>query len=269
MAPSAEPILTCLDLACGYSESPVLDQIGFQVGGGEIIALLGPNGSGKSTLLKTLCGTIRPLSGAVILGGDNLNKLSGRELGQRVAFVPQEEESRFPFSVTEIVAMGRMPYSQGLFESKKDHEVIAQAMQEADCQNLADRPIDEISGGERQRVLIARALAQEAPILLLDEPAAHLDVAHQLTTAALLRQLASRGKCIIAAAHDLNWASIVADRALLLYGGRVGLDEPIGRVLESPEIRIAYGVDFDSSLDSNGRIRVFARSLHPMGTQSS
>ncbi|MCB8932425.1 MAG: ABC transporter ATP-binding protein [Fimbriimonadaceae bacterium] len=244
MSPSPEVLLAALELRCGYPARTVLEDVTFDVRQGTVTALLGPNGSGKSTLLKTLAKTLPAQDGEVHVLGDPLRSLSFRQLARRVAYVPQEELAAFPFTVEEIVLMGRLPYSEGLFETADDRLAARQAMELADCLELADRPVTELSGGERQRVLLARALAQQAPVLLLDEPTSHLDVRHQVEIVRLLRRLAGEGYGILAAVHDLNLAASVADRALLLEGGRIGLNGPCRDVLADQKVDAVYRVAF-------------------------
>lgn len=244
MNPSREVLLKARELQCGYPGRVVLEEVAFDVESGSVTALLGPNGSGKSTLLKTLAKTLPAQHGEIEVLGDPLRSLGFRELARRVAYVPQEELAAFPFTVEEIVLMGRTPYSEGLFETGEDHAAAARAMELADCASLAGRAVTELSGGERQRVLLARALAQEAPVLLLDEPTSHLDVRHQVEIVRLLRRLAKDGYGIVAAVHDLNLAATVADRALLLEDGRIGLNGPCRDVLADRRVDAVYRVDF-------------------------
>lgn len=247
-------------LKCGYPERIVLEEASFTVDSGEVVALLGPNGSGKSTLLKTLSGTLKPLAGRVEIGGDDMAKLSYRERGRRIGFVPQEELPTFPFLARQIVVMGRLPHTPGYFDAPEDWVRVKEAMIQADCWTLADRPVTELSGGERQRVLIARALATDARLLLLDEPSAHLDVGHALALVALLRELATQGHAIVLAVHDLNLAAMVADRAVLLGQGSVCTTGPTREVLSSQELDQVYGVDFERIQSGSGQLRVFARA---------
>jgi len=229
----------------------VLEGIDLRVEFGEKVVLLGPNGSGKSTLLRTLSGLIKPLSGEVLIGGDSLVKLSVAEIARRVAVVPQEELPRFSFSVRETVTMGRLARSNGLFDTPEDREIATRAMETADCLSLQDRPVTELSGGERQRVLIARALAQETTLLLLDEPTSHLDPGHQIAAIEIVRSLSAKGIATIAAVHDLNLASSLAERAILLEKGKIGLDAPIEEVLNSPILDRVYGVNFGRAVWNN------------------
>lgn len=251
------PVLQCQGVRCGYPGRIVLEGVDLAIGPGEIVALLGPNGSGKSTLLKTLGREIPLLGGEVRLGGAPLGTLYFGELARRLAYVPQEELPAFSFSVRDIVLMGRLAHSDGLFETPEDRVAADSAMIAADCSDLAGRPVTEISGGERQRVLLARALAQETPLILLDEPTAHLDVGHQLSFAALLRGLAATGTAMLAAVHDLNFASALATRGVVLSGGRAVADGPIAEVLASSAIDGAYGVTFERVATESGELRVF------------
>jgi len=234
-----------------------LDGVDFQLHPGEVVVLLGPNGSGKSTLLKTLCKSIPSSGGRVSLSGSELAGLSHREVALQVAFVPQEEISAFPFTAMQIVLMGRIAHSPSLRDTEEDIAVARESMTKADCLGLAERPIMELSGGERQRVLIARALAAQAPTLLLDEPTSHLDVAHIVALIELLHALAAEGRGILVAMHDLNVASELGHRALLLGGGRVRQDGPVEEVLTGAEIEDVYGIRFERIRDSRGLLRIF------------
>lgn len=254
---TGELLLGVSHLDCGYGSKLILSDISFDVCKGEIIALLGPNGSGKSTLLKTLCGTIRPLSGEIELLGENLKSLKSKRLAQLIGYVPQDEEHSFGFSVREVVLMGRLPYADSLFESPNDHEIAERAMQITHCNDLADSSITEISGGERQRVLIARALAQEPQCLLLDEPNNHLDVRHVMALRTILRDLAKKdGIAMVAAVHDLNFASILADRVIVLNQGAIVLAGNTADVLENKELDSVYGVEFHRE-KIEGSLRIF------------
>jgi iron complex transport system ATP-binding protein len=170
--------------------------------------------------------------------------------------VPQEESFKFEFRVRDVVAMGRMPLSNSLWDSEADTLSAENAMKQADCFHLQDRSVMELSGGEKQRVLIARALAQGSPLVLIDEPTSHLDVEHQLGVAHLVSHLAQEGKATITAIHDLNLASHLADRAVLLQDGKIGLDGPIRTVLESPLLDDVYRVRFERIRLDNDRLIV-------------
>lgn len=252
--------LSVRDLTCGYPSRTVLERTTFEVHPGEVVALLGPNGCGKSTLLKCVSGTLPVLCGEVQIQGRNLAGMTHMERAREIGFVPQEELPTFPFLARQIVVMGRLPHTPGFFDEPSDWVRVKEAMIQADCWDLADRPVTELSGGERQRVLIARALATDAKLLLLDEPSSHLDVGHALSLVALLRQFASEGQAIVLAVHDLNLAAMVADRAILLGGGQVRGIGPTAEVLRSSELDQVYGVSFERMQAESGQLRVFARA---------
>ncbi|MFZ4506794.1 MAG: ABC transporter ATP-binding protein [Fimbriimonas sp.] len=240
----SEPILVGSGVSVGYAGRVVASGIEIAARRGEVVALLGPNGSGKSTLLRTLAGLVPALSGSVLLGGAPIAKLAPRERAKSIGWVPQEENFAFRFSVREVVTMGRIAHSTGVFESAEDVAAAERAMETADCGGLADRVVADLSGGEKQRVLFARALAQESPVLLLDEPTAHLDPEHQVIIGGLIRSLAAEGKAIVVATHDLNLAQAVAHRALLLGDGLMQLAGEVAHVLADPKLEAVYRVRF-------------------------
>lgn len=252
------PLLEAIGLTCGHG-APTLRDVGLRIEAGETVALLGPNGSGKSTLLKTFAGLLRPLGGEVRIGGDDLSGLKPREVARRIASVPQDEAAPFAFTVRQIVTMGRLARSYGLLDTSEDAEAAEAAMLRADCASLADRPAGETSGGERQRALIARALAQDAPLLLMDEPTAHLDAPHQAWIVRLVRELSNEGRAIVVALHDLNLAAAMADRAVLLAEGRVAMDAPTETVLASDRLDAAFKTTFDRLRTQDGRPVVVPR----------
>jgi iron complex transport system ATP-binding protein len=252
-------VLECRGVSCGYDHKTVLHDISFSVEPGESIVLLGPNGSGKSTLLKACCKTHPYRQGELKLGGEEVRALTHEEVAKRAAFVPQEELIPFPFLVRDVVTMGRLSRSKGLFDSPDDFAAATSAMEFTDCVDLAERPVTELSGGERQRVLIARAIAQGAPLMLLDEPTSHLDVAHQMSLAKLLRRMAREGTAVVTAIHDLNMASLLADRAILLHDGGIAEDGPVEQVLRSAALDKTYSVEFDRVELAGSRLLVFAR----------
>ena len=218
----SNPALDASQLRFSYGQHAVIDGISFSVAPGEMLGILGPNGSGKSTLLRLLSGVLAPASGAVHVQGRALTSYSRRQLGQAIAVVPQDTVIEFPFSVTEVVLMGRSPHLGGFaFEGDRDVQVAHQAMRRTGVLDLAHRSIHELSGGERQRVVLARALAQEASIMLLDEPGAFLDIRHTVEIYDLLQDLQREGRSIITVLHDLNLAALYCDRVALLKAGRL------------------------------------------------
>jgi iron complex transport system ATP-binding protein len=209
---------------------------------GRLIALVGPNGSGKSTLLRALAGLIRPTAGGVTLDGVDVTTLSRPALAARIAVVPQTFDTLFPFTVREIVALGRTA-RLGLFmrPTTGDAAAVARAIAAQDLDAFVDRRLDALSGGERQRVVLAMALAQEADVLLLDEPTAHLDPAHQIGIVRRAAELArTRGVIALAVLHDLNLASL-ADRVVVLDGGRIVADGTPATALGSDVVRRVFG----------------------------
>ena len=226
--------LNVIDLKSGYSNNLVLKDISFSVKKGEFIGIIGPNGAGKTTLLKTLSHIIKPLSGKVLLKGKDIHLLSSLLLARQCAMVGQDLLSLFSFTVEEIVLMGRNPYL-GLFkqERKEDVEIVNMALKRTDMSLLKDRPIDELSAGERQRALIAKALVQQPQLLLLDEPTAHLDIGYQTDILDLIRLLNRDSELtVICVLHDLNLASQYCDKLLLLDKGKIAGFGPPAEILQ-------------------------------------
>lgn len=224
------PTLEIRNVTMGYSESIVLRDVNLEVRPGEVLAVIGPNGVGKSTLVRIASGTLDPMSGQVGINGDSLGELTPAERARYVSVVPQANNLPPTFRALDIVMMGRTPYLGWLgSEGDTDFKVVREAMERTGTLEMAERPIEELSGGEQQRVLIARALAQAAPIMLLDEPTAHLDLRHQDRVLGLARGMAKDGGIgVMLALHDLNLVSRFADRVALLSDGVV-------RKLGSPE----------------------------------
>jgi iron complex transport system ATP-binding protein len=211
---------------------------------GRLTALLGPNGAGKTTLLRLLAGLWTPTTGRATLGGRDLRTIPPRELARRVAWLGQESQVAFDFSVAEVVGMGRFPHESRFGPARPaDDAAIGRAMQQADVVHLAERLATELSEGERQRVLLARCLATEADILLLDEPTSHLDLAHALSFMALCRELAHAGRAVAVSVHDLNLSLQFADEAITMSEGRIRASGPPERVLTPEHIRAVFGVE--------------------------
>ena len=215
--------------------------ISLSVEPGGLLAVVGPNGAGKTTLLKLLSGSLRPHGGEVDLDGRPLPHLDDRERARTIAVVPQSESSPFPVAVREMVAMGRYAHL-GAWERSgdRDREVVARAMERCAVGEFADRQLGELSGGERQRARIARALAQEAPILLLDEPTAGLDLRYRMELFHLLRELRADGLAVLVITHDLNLAARFADRLLLLDRGRATARGSPEEVLSRDALEAVY-----------------------------
>ncbi len=226
-----------------YHQDWVLQDISFQLRRGEFVGVIGPNGSGKTTLLKILYRLFSPQRGEVLYENVSLKKMSRKEIAKKIAVVAQETYPAFPFRAIEIVLMGRSPYLGHLmFESPNDLEIVKKAMEWTEILPIAERPIDELSGGERKRVFIARALAQEPEVVLLDEPTANLDIHHQAEFLDLILSLnRQKGLTILMASHDLNLASEYCDRLILLRHGKVDQIGSPEEVMTRENIERVYG----------------------------
>lgn len=226
-----------------YGAHQILEEIAFSATPGEMIGICGPNGSGKTTLLKAMSRIVAPSGGDIYYNNQNMEDLSFRMLAQRVAVVPQETAINFDYTVREIVMMGRHPYI-GRFasESREDHAICERVMRLANVSHLAEMPVNAISGGERQRVLIARALAQEPDILLLDEATSHLDISHQIEILSIIRKEMEE-TTTISVFHDINLAAYYCDRIILLKERKIAAIGLPGDVLTRDMIRLVYGVD--------------------------
>jgi iron complex transport system ATP-binding protein len=231
----------------GTGVAPVLEGVSADLGRGQILGILGPNGSGKTTLLRLLSGTRTPTSGEVLLDGTPLGRLARRALAQRIAVVPQETHLAFDYTVMEMVLMGRHPHL-GLFqiEGPADIAIARDALRATGTVPLEARQFNTLSGGEKQRVVIASALAQSSDILLLDEPTASLDLGYQLEIASLLLRLnRERGVTIAVSTHDLNFAASVCQRLVMLRAGRVIATGTTSEVLTPHHISALYDVRAD------------------------
>jgi iron complex transport system ATP-binding protein len=227
-----------------YRAAPALAAVSLAVRRAEYFGIIGPNGSGKSTLLKVMSGYLRPQVGEVQLNGRPLPSYSRAALGREIGVVRQAEAVTFPFSVMEMVLFGRSPYLSGFgFEGDRDLEVAHRALARTDTAGLARRPVTELSGGERQRVMLARALAQEPRLLLLDEPAAFLDIRHAVEMYDSLSDLRREGMTIVTVLHDLNMAALYCDRVLLLDRGRVARLGTPAEVLTYATLTEVYGTE--------------------------
>ncbi|HEU4368289.1 MAG TPA: ABC transporter ATP-binding protein [Methylomirabilota bacterium] len=238
------------DVAFGYprSERPgergfQLESVSFAVEAGEVFGVIGPNSAGKTTLLRLLTRVLTPARGEVRLDGRPIRQLAHAELARQVAVVPQDAPRPFPFSVEQLVLMGRYPHGPGrFFESREDVVLARAAMAATGVLDLAALPLEQLAGGERQRAMLARALAQQPRLLVLDEPTSHLDLRYQAETAALLRRVnVERGMTVLLVSHDLDLAAEVCDRLLLLGGGRVARVGPPADVLRPETLEDVFG----------------------------
>jgi len=238
------PALAFDDVALRIGARQVLRGVTFEVAPGEVVGLAGPNGAGKTTLFRVASRVLTPDRGQARVAGRPVESLTRRELALQVAVVPQELSIPFPFSAGEVVLMGRAPHLRGLgFESRADVALAREAMERVGVAELADRSILELSGGERQLVLVARALAQEPRVLLLDEPTAHLDLRHRIAVLERVRELAAEGRSALVVSHDLGLAARSCDRLVLLAGGAVLAQGAPGAVLTPDHLRDAFGIE--------------------------
>jgi iron complex transport system ATP-binding protein len=245
------PAMRLRRVTAGYAAGPVVRDIDLEVRDGEVVGLVGPNGSGKTTLVRVASRTTRPRSGEVLVYGMDVYSMSAREAARLVAVVPQEVSPAFSFTALEVVSMGRAPYlSRWGGGRPEDWARIRGAMAATHVQHLGDRPVDELSGGERRRVVLAQALAQDAPVLLLDEPTTHLDTSHVLDLLAIVRGLARRqGTAVLAIHHDLNLASASCDRLVVLDRGAVVAEGTPTDVVTPELLRSVWGIEADVVAD--------------------
>lgn len=246
-------------LSLNYGSRQIVRNVSFQIRLGEFFVIIGPNGAGKTTLLKGIAGLHKPSSGQILLHQRNLNNYSRKELARHVAIVPQSINDDFPFNVAETVLMGRYPHLGILaMETREDRVLAEQAMKFTEVDHLAGRHLNQLSGGERQRVIIARAICQQPQILLLDEPTASLDPAHQLRIMDLMERLRENNQItVIMVSHDLNLASTYADRLLLLKDGKMQKIGPARDVLTFEQLHASYGCNLfvdESPLSERPRV---------------
>jgi iron complex transport system ATP-binding protein len=270
-APAGEPALLAFEgVGVALGGRPVLADVSLALAPGEVVALVGPNGSGKTTLLRVASGVLAPAAGRVRLCGRELPRLSRRELARQLAVVPQDAAIPFPFSVAEVVLMGRSPHLAPLaFESRADVERAREAMARVGIEHLADRSVLELSGGERQLVLVARAFAQDPRVLLLDEPTAHLDLRHRLEVLARVREFAAGGRAALVVSHDLGLAARTSERLALLRAGRVFAAGRPEEVLTPQALREVFGVEAEVLRTPEAGLAVVARAASGAGAEEA
>ncbi|NLX59290.1 MAG: ABC transporter ATP-binding protein [Phycisphaerae bacterium] len=244
-------------LQFGFSASrPVLRDVTLDVTPGRVTALWGPNGSGKSTLLRCLNGALRPQAGSVLLDGCPVERMTPRQIALQVAVVPQDTPAEVPLTASEVALLGRYarggPWGE---QTAEDRTVVRDCLARVGALDMADRWFAELSGGERQRVVIARALAQQGRVLLLDEPASHLDIAHQLELYQLVRRLAGEGQAVLMVCHDLLLAPMYVDMAVLMAAGRIEAQGTPAEVFTSQNLRSAFAIDARVAWTGEGTIR--------------
>lgn len=231
------------DVSFSYGNHPVLQGLTLEVGEGVVAAIVGPNGSGKSTLLRCLAHVLRPRQGVIFLDGKDAAGISPGELARKLGYVPQAMAEVFPFTVLETVLMGRKPHLKwGV--TKRDLEIVGRVLRYLGIQDLAERYLDQLSGGQRQKVLLARALAQDPEVLLLDEPTSSLDIRHQLEVLELIKDMAQLQKrTVVMVMHDLNLAARFSDRLIMLRDGGIFAAGGPKAVLSAENISAVYGVE--------------------------
>jgi iron complex transport system ATP-binding protein len=243
--PTREPIIDAHDVSIAYGERRVVSAASLSLARGELVALVGPNGSGKSSLLRAMTGVLRPVSGEVRLGGAPIGTVERAAVARAIAVVPELMQLPFEMPVHEVVALGRLPHEPPFTGPRSvDRAAVAGAMERVGITRLAERDVRELSMGERQLVFIAVAVAQAAPILVLDEPTAHLDIRHQVDVMELLVDLNRRdGTTVIAVLHDLALAAHFFPRIAVMSDGRIVGDGPPVSTLGADRIRTVFGVD--------------------------
>ena len=249
-----------VNLEATLEGSRILKDVTFKVGSKELVGIIGPNGSGKSTLLKCIYRVLQPTGGAVFLDGTDLKQMRYKESAKKLAVVAQHNYYNFDFSVAEVVMMGRAPHKRAMEgDTAEDHAIVRASLERVGMLGLIDRQFSTLSGGEQQRVILARALAQNTPCLILDEPTNHLDIKYQLQ---LMDVVKSLDCTVISAIHDLNIAALYCDRLIAMKDGRI-LGEGDPEALLTPAmIRTLYGVDAELLRDSRNNLHIAYHTGH-------
>ncbi len=228
-----------------YNNTKIIDGITFKLEEGKFYGIVGPNGAGKTTLLKLMSKILKPAKGEIFIGDKNIVELSYAEIAKVIAHIPQNSSFQ-PFSVFEYVMLGRIPYLKRLQkEGSKDREIVENALKFTDTLKFKDKSITEISGGEKQRVVIAKALAQEPKILFADEPTSQLDIKYQVETLKIFKQLTKQGMMVICTLHDLNLAAMFCDALMLMHNGKIFATGSPENVLTEENIKNVYGIDVE------------------------
>ena len=227
----------------GYNSTHVLDDISFELNSSEILGIVGPNGAGKSTLIRCIDNILKPQQGSILLDGTDINTMTRMNIAKSMGYVPQTTNRVFPATIFDTVLMGRRPHL-GWKSSEQDIDIVLEILELLGIMEFAMRDFNEISGGQQQKVLIARALAQDADILLLDEPTSNLDIRHQLEVMNIMKDIVhKKGISAVMAIHDLNLASRYTDRILMMNGGKIFAQGDPESVLTNKNIKRAYGVE--------------------------
>ncbi|MGM5483135.1 MAG: ABC transporter ATP-binding protein [Nanobdellota archaeon] len=241
--------LTVENLSFAYSSSLALNNVNFTVKKGETLGIIGSNGSGKSTLIRCLNNILKPHKGTVKISGNNISKQSHKEISRLAGYVPQDIPSGFSATVFDTILMGRKPYFN-FFPCHNDLEKTASLISKLNLDNISGKAINQISGGERQKVFVARAVAQEPEVMLLDEPTANLDIKHQLETLNLIKDVSSKGISIIIAIHDINLAARFCDKFIMLKKGQIH-DAGSKKILNKENIKEVYDIKADIISNEN------------------
>ena len=259
----SQKIIQVQNISFAYDQIPVLHSISINIPVGQFIGVIGPNGSGKSTLLKLLGGVLTADSGNLLFNGADYRDQNRKQLARSITWVAQDHPMVFPFKVSEIVLMGRHPYlSPFTFEGEEDIEIVRSAMERTQTLQFAQRSFNEISGGEKQRVMIAGAIAQEPEVMILDEPTSALDIKYQIQILNILKKLnADKNLTVILAMHDLHLASKYCDRLILLDHGQIFQDGSPEEVLKKDHIEKVYGVEVHLIHDHDGKIMISPGTL--------
>ncbi|MBR4134870.1 MAG: ABC transporter ATP-binding protein [Bacteroidales bacterium] len=239
-----------------YNQQPIFQDLSVTLEEGEFCAVVGPNGSGKTTLLKCIAGLLNPASGHILVGGQDLRQYNHMEFARKVSFVPQHQDTIFDMSVFEMVMMGRNPYQKHWqMQSAEDEDVVMEMLEKCHIAQYKDRNISALSGGELQRTLIARAMAQQTPVMLLDEPLSNLDVSHKFEIMDILAELNTAEKVtIVIVIHDFTMAIEYARQALLMQSGRVLAHDDVRAVLTPDSLRECFALDDSLQVTEQGLV---------------
>jgi iron complex transport system ATP-binding protein len=253
--------LTASNVTVRFGAREIVRDASLSLGAGELVAMIGPNGAGKTTLMRAVAGLI-PAQGTIALDGKPLTAMSARERARAVAYLPQGHMFHWPMPVASIVMLGRAPHADAFSTTTAaDRKAVAHALAITETESFADRPVTTLSGGERARVALARALATQASVLLADEPTAALDPRHQLTVMALLRQAAHNGAAIIAIMHDLTLAARFADRVIMLDRGAIVADAPPATAMSSERLATVFGIEARTVEVDNKLVPIAGRAI--------
>ena len=246
--------LSVEELSLSYDAKEILKDVSLHANNKEFVGIIGPNGSGKSTLLKCIYRILQPEKGCVMLDGTSIHKMSYKDSAKKLAIVAQHNHYNFDFSVREIVLMGRSPHKKMMErDTEKDYQIVEEALQQVGMNEFQDRNFSTLSGGEQQRVILARALAQQTPYFILDEPTNHLDITHQLELVKIVKKL---DVTVLCAMHDLNMAAMFCDRLYVLKDGRLVAKGTPREVLTPERIREIYGVESEIVEDSKKQMHI-------------